>query len=531
MDHGASPPDETTQVVVRTASDGHGPKLDEPHRSYSVSAMEQNGPNPEFEVPEDRAALTEATGLTFLRYALPSLVGLLAISTASVVDGVFVGHFVGADALATVNLLLPFFTFLFSICLMLAVGGTVRAGRYFGQGRPDAASAIFSKVVLTSATFVVVAVTLGRLYPHVLYSALSIPTQLAPLADEYLNVLSFSLVVQLTTMVIYYFVRLDDSPERATVALVTGALVNIALDFLLVGFFDLGLRGAALATLLAQIIQLGVLLTHFRLPRPTLQFRWRQRDWMEVARAALNGGSEFVNEVSAGIVILVFNHVLLQQSGVEGVAAFAVVQLSVFVSLMLYYGIADGLHPLVSQNFGAGRAQRMREFVETSILSIALVSAFYTGAIIILSDLFLSLVLEPAALEPSGAGGMVSEAKPALVRTLAEKHLGAVWPAFLLSGFNVLMCVYFAAVHEPTLAATVAILRTLLFPLAALGALRQLASNASPLLALPISEAATLLFALLAYSQRTPATVVQRAAAEAAQETYADPEPQPMRAQ
>src|SRR6187402_1170691 len=92
---------------------------------------------------------------TFVYYAMPSLVGLVAISTASIVDGMFVSRFVGPDALAAVNLLLPYFTSLFGISLMLAMGGSVHAGRSLGEGDVASASAMFSKsliaVVLLSA--------------------------------------------------------------------------------------------------------------------------------------------------------------------------------------------------------------------------------------------------------------------------------------------------------------------------------------------------------------------------------------------
>ena len=82
----------------------------------------------------DNPILTGPFWPVFFRYALPSVAGLLALTTANIVDGVFIGNFAGADALAALNLLIPWFTLLFGMALALAIGGTVRAGRYLGEG-------------------------------------------------------------------------------------------------------------------------------------------------------------------------------------------------------------------------------------------------------------------------------------------------------------------------------------------------------------------------------------------------------------
>jgi len=94
----------------------------------------------------------------FSFYTIPSLIGLLAMSSATLVDGIFVGHFVGANALAAINLIFPFLSLLFALALMLGVGGSVRAGKYLGEKNPAAASAIFSKTMYPSPHIVTLCV-------------------------------------------------------------------------------------------------------------------------------------------------------------------------------------------------------------------------------------------------------------------------------------------------------------------------------------------------------------------------------------
>ena len=215
------------------------------------------------DIARDRRVLEGPVLPTFLYYVAPSLVGLLAISTASLVDGMFVGRFVGPEALAAVNLLIPYFTLLFGASLMLAVGGTVRAGRYLGEGNGRAAGAIFSKSVVAVFALSVCVGVVCNLFDEHLYAVLGAPESLIDPMRSYFRVISVAFVVQLVTLVVYYFVRLDGAPVLATAALVAGALTNLALDACFIIWFGWGLPGAALSTAIAQFLQLGVLLTRF----------------------------------------------------------------------------------------------------------------------------------------------------------------------------------------------------------------------------------------------------------------------------
>src|SRR5687768_3245237 len=122
--------------------------------------------------PRDERVLEGPVFRTLVEYAVPSLIALLAISTTSLVDGVFVGRFVGGDALSAVGLLVPYFTLLFGVALMLAVGGTVRAGRQLGADARDAASAIFGTTVVAVLAFGAISVVAGRFFDETLFRAL-----------------------------------------------------------------------------------------------------------------------------------------------------------------------------------------------------------------------------------------------------------------------------------------------------------------------------------------------------------------------
>jgi putative MATE family efflux protein len=435
---------------------------------------------------------------TFAYYALPSLVGLVAISTASIVDGVFVSRFVGPDALAAINLLLPYFTLLFGLALMFATGGSVQAGRSLGAGDVAAASATFSKSVIAVVLLASAAAVLGNVHDAGLFRLLGAPEQAVPPMRSYFRVISAAMVVQLGTLVVYYFVRLDGRPVLATSAVVTGALANIVLNALMVGGLGWGLRGAAFATALAQTLQLAVLLSHFTGPKSQLRFSLRQRGWGTLWRSAYVGASELVNEVSVGVVALVINWLLVRRVGMEGVAAFTVVSYATFASLMVYYGAADALHLLVSQNLGAGNPRRARAFLRCALGCVACFGVFLAGALWSFGDFWLGLFTDGAHPE---------------VTRQAGAFLGVVWPVLLLNGANVIFTVYLAATDRPGPASLVALSRSLVLPAAFLLALAFFAPGLPFLLALPLAEAATLLLGVALLRRREPAAA-RRAALE-----------------
>ncbi len=429
----------------------------------------------------------------FWRYALPSVAGLLALTTANIVDGIFIGRFAGPESLAALNLLIPYFTLLFGLALMLAIGGTVRAGRYLGEGNPEAASAIFSKCLMATGAIAIAAALLCLFFHPLVYRALGASPELFPLMSDYFLVMVWVLVVQLVGMVLYYFVRVDGYPMLATTALIAGAVANILLDALLVGYLDLGLAGAAWATGLAQGLVLLVLLRYLLTPERRLAFRWRPGNWAELPKAAANGVSEWINEASVGLVLLLINWLLISSHGVAGVAAFTVVNYLIFLSLMIFYGISDAMHVLVSHNLGAGNSRRIRDFMACGVtvvlaLSLALVAAvqFQGGALV---SLFLG------------------DSAPA-TESLANQFLDILWPLFLFNGLNVLLSVYLTAMHRPLPSAAVALSRSLVLPGALLLALAKFAPDWPLLAALPVAEALTFLLALGLFLRFSPRRLI-----------------------
>ena len=432
---------------------------------------------------------------TFFKYLIPSMLSLIAMTSASLVDGIFIGNYVGVTALGAVNLTIPVTALLFGFAMMLSVGGSVRAGKYLGEKNYEAASSIFSKTLIFVTGYGVLAISLGLFFELQLFAGLGAKEELFPVMSEYYQVILPFLLAQFIVIVMYFFIRLDGFPNLVAVALTVGALVNILLDYLFIGVLDFGLRGAAFATGISQALPMLVMMAYFISPDRTMQFSVKQNNWREVIQAAYNGISEFINEISGGIIVLIFNWMLLQRFGVVGVAAITVVNYVLMLGFMMFFAISDTIQVMVSQNFGARDAPRMVAFLRTACMSIFVLSSIFIIIVLSFGEALISIFVKGEDSEE-----MV---------TMALSFVSYVWPIFLFAGTNMLISGYLTAIHLPFQSGMVALCRSLVFPTVFLVILYLLVSDYRFVGAIPLAEFAAFLIALVFFFRHLPKKAVR----------------------
>lgn len=432
----------------------------------------------------------------FFYHAIPNVLGMLAISSSGIVDGIFVGNYVGDSALASINIIMPVFSLLLGVGVMFSVGGMVRCGKYIGESKRDAANAVFSKTLITVSFVTLVLAASGILFIDQVVAMLGANEVLAPLVREYLLIMLLFMFFLPVSLCLSFFVRVDGQPFLAAAAIVSAALVNVFFDWLFVAAWGMGLRGAALATGLAHVTSFLVLMVHFFLKKSVLRFSWKQREWSEMIKVAYNGMSEFANQLSAAIVILVFNWIMIGRFGVEGVAAFTIMHYLFFAEQIVVYGFSDALQPIISTNYGARQPGRIKGFLGLASLCVACVGF----------SLVVMLLLIPEQL----AGLFLDNGTEATMRiTLAFISLS--WPAFLWNGFNVVFSAYFTAIHKPLPSAFVALSRTLVLPLLLVTILPVFFGDNGIFISFSVAEFMTFLFVLFFFSVMRPDKIVHEA--------------------
>lgn len=419
---------------------------------------------------------------TFIRYAVPTVLGMLAVTSAGIIDGIFIGNFVGASALAAVNLAQPAWAAFAAIVFMLAVGGSVMCGRFLGQRDHAAASSIFTRTLIAAVGVGILIAGVGLLFLDDLVHLLGATESVKPLVVAYMRIVLIFAPVFVAALTMDYFVRADGRPVLAAVALVAFAGTNIVLNTLFIVYLDWGIVGAAWASALAEFAIFLILLSHWFHSKCSLRLTLCRGRWKDLGQAAWNGFSEFINELSVGLVVLFFNWVMISRQGVEGVAAYTIITYLMMIGLEVSYGISESLQPTVSRNLGAGKPERVHKFLVTAICAVFSIGLLVSILLLALPEQMIGLFLRP---------------EEQATAAIALVFISYFWPTFLLNGTNITLASYFTALHRPLPSAFIAITRSLLLPGIGLLFLPLWLGDVGVYVAIPLAELLTLILALV----------------------------------
>lgn len=420
----------------------------------------------------------------FIKYAIPTILGMVAISSASIVDGIFVGRFIGSNALAVINLIVPYVSLLLGVITMLGSGGCVLCGKLMGEKKSEDASRTFSKFLQMMFILILIPWVIVLMFPYQVAYLLGADNSIADNTVSYLINYTYFLPFQLMGIGLSFFSRVNGRPGLTSFALLFSAVMNVFLDFIFVVLFGFGIRGAAFATGISQSMTFFILLPTFFNKNSALKLIKPVKFSKDILFSIFNGISEFLNETSSGIVAFVFNHVLMSQSGVDGVAAFTTINFFLYSGCLVSYGVVASMNGPISINFGAQKTKRVNGFLKVSILFNLIMGACIAAALYFFDDLWVSIFLKN---------------KAAHISQLAVTYIRLLWPAFLISGLNIVITGYFTSTLKPGLSFIISALRSLLFPILFILVLNSIFMDEKVFLSIPIAELLTLLLCILCF--------------------------------
>lgn len=385
----------------------------------------------------------------FARFAIPQMIGLLFNSVYTIVDGVFIGHRLGRDAMAAAAVAVPLIEVLISVAIAVAAGAGVLIAARLGSGKDQEARRLFNTAAwMTGLTGFGVAV-LGNLFLNPLARLLGATTEVLPQAMAYLWYIVTFAPFQLFSFLLGGMVRNDGRPQLAMTAMIVGAGSNILLDYVFMYPLNMGIRGAALATALGPIFSVLILLPHFLQKRGTLYFCACRLRLSEGKSILVCGVPSFIMEFSIGIVTFLYNIAVSRYGyGEMGLAAYLIIGYLMLILLTLFLGMAEGLQPVFSHFMASGEETRnlaMRHFSAKVFLGVGVVSC----VLIFLGSHWFFLLFAPE--------------DPELVAFAAEKA-APYFCGFFLTGFNILMISYWQATQQTGRALAAALLRSIALP-------------------------------------------------------------------
>lgn len=427
--------------------------------------------------------------IIFFKYAIPSVLGLLAISSASIIDGYFIGNYVGVMGLAAINISYPITTVLFGLALMFAVGSSVLVGKLMGEEKSEDASNVFTKSIITVSFISIIVCLILYLNLGNILDILNVQNELREKTFLYLPILLIFLPFLMSALVLDYFVRIDENPNLSFIALFLSSLINVILDYIFIVKFDWGISGAAYATGISQASIILLLLPHFFTKKATLKLVKPKGSWISILNAAKNGASEFINEASAGITVMIFNYIMLVKFGAIGVASYTIIGYFIMISVMVSFGLSDAMQPIISKNYGALNFDRIKSFLKLGFLSIILIESFIITLVLLIPELLIGVFLESSALE---------------TKRITLEFISYAWPAFLFLGLNILITSYLTSIQKPMYSVIIAVLRSLILPILFILTLPSLFGDKGIFMALAVAEFISFIVAVNFFIKNNP---------------------------
>lgn len=346
----------------------------------------------------------------FRKLFIPTLLGMLCISAVTVADGIFVGHGVGSDGIAAVNICIPLLMLFTGLGLMAGVGGSVVAAVHLSQGRTKAARLNVTQALL----FVTVATLIPSLailaFPRQTALLLGSSERLLPQVTDYLVWFVPALTFQMWTAVSLFVIRLDGAPKLAMWCSILSAAANVVLDWLFIFPLGWGVMGAAFASsisvTLGGTIAVGYLLFFARTLRlhPIKPSRTSLRlSLRNIGYQCRIGAPALLGEATLATLMLLGNLVFMHYLGDDGVGAFGIACYYIPFVFMVGNAIAQSAQPIISYNFGAGNMGRV-----VSAGRIALSTAVGCGVLVTTAFLLCPEVLVGFFLDPDEAAARIA---------------------------------------------------------------------------------------------------------------------------
>ena len=401
-----------------------------------------------FRLEREKLLLTGEIPRLFMKYALPGVAGLLFLGIQSVIDGIVLGRFVGANALASVNLVLPCYSLISAFAIVMGIGGQTLVSISLGRGdKQEANNALRSVFVFLLGMSVVVSLVIF-LSAGKIASFLGANEVLLPDAVHYIRALVPFFPLLCAMFFGDYIIKAMGHPLYATSVMGMTVVLNIVLDLVFVAVLGWGVMGAGLATGIA--FTMGAC---FNVPRlfsrhEVVAVQRGRYDRRLVWTAFYNGSSEGMSELSVAITVFLFNITMMRYLGESGVAAFTAINYILFIGTTVFLGISDGIIPIIGYNYGARQQERIKSILKLAARTNSLIGIGLFLLLLLFGEQVIGLFFKDHGSEAF---------------EIASRGVSIYCFAFLLCGLNILASSYFTAIGNAKISIIISALRGLVF--------------------------------------------------------------------
>lgn len=409
----------------------------------------------EHAVPQTQSPFaTEPIGRLIVKFAVPSVIVLLVNSLYNIVDQIFIGWGVGYLGNGATNIVFPITIIALALSMMIGNGGAAYLSLKMGEGEVETAKkGVGNAVTLVTIVSILLAV-IFLVWIDPILTLFGATDVLRPFALEYGFIIGAGLPFMMISAAISSMIRADGSPKYAMLSMVIGAIINVILDPVFIFVFQMGVKGAAIATIIGQVASFVVsvlYMPHFK------SVQLNKSSFAPCAKVSVNivifGLSSFITQFAITIVMALTNN-LLAKYGAQSVygaeiplTATGIVMKVNQIMIAILLGIATGTQPIIGYNYGAKSYHRVKKALEISLIASEIVSV---AAFLIFQFAPMSVV----SLFGSEEG---------LYNEFAVKAFRIFLMLCPLTGFQTIAAVYLQAVGKPVKSAILSLARQIIF--------------------------------------------------------------------
>lgn len=322
---------------------------------------------------------TEDVKKLFYKFLIPAISGAIAVAAYSIVDTIAIGQGVGANGAAANAVVLPIFSLASFIALVFGIGGCVLRSQARGEGNEEKGNAYFTAAVIFVSVIMVIVWILGMLFQEEFYRLCGADDVLMPYAKAYGSwIFAFHPTFILTTF-LSGFIRADGSPKFVMHVTLIGGIINVIGDYLFVFPMNLGMTGAALATVLGSTAQMVLLIWYILRKKTSLHFVKPHRWLPALKKICMVGFGAGIGSLAVIVVTLITNHQIMKYSGTAALAIYGMLGTVAALLISVYSGVGQAAQPIVSENYGAGNWKRCRETEKLGLITAVLLGAVFSG--------------------------------------------------------------------------------------------------------------------------------------------------------
>lgn len=345
---------------------------------------------------------SEKVSVLFRRLLIPTLLGTLSMAAMTAIDGIFIGHGVGANGVAAVNIAVPIYQIMSGIGLMIGVGCSVVASIHIAKKNERVARFNVTQAISITSLFTILFCALILILPTATDKILGASDTLLPQVLDYMRWITPSFIFQMFSLIGLFIIRLDGSPQYAMWCNIIPSISNLILDWLFIFPLGMGVKGAAIATAISIIVG-GIMammyllfcakslyLVPLKISRKSIKLAFRN-----IGYQCKVGSSTLLGELTIAVLIFIGNIVFMKYLGDDGVGAFGIACYYTPFFFMIGNAIAQSAQPIISYNYGADRWGEIREARRLLLTTSLVIGAVVASLFFFIPDRLVALFVDP----------------------------------------------------------------------------------------------------------------------------------------